>query len=563
MKPDLGTSAARDAAAGLTVALVSIPEGMAYALVAGVNPIYGLYTGMVTTVVAALTGSTSRLIVTLTNALALVAGEQIGALSPEDPMRAMFTLTLLVGAMMTFLGLLKLGSAMRFVSREVMGSFIFATALLIVLGQLKDLVGYTSDLDGGKLVKAVDIVRHVALWNVETTIAGIGTIVILGALRRTRFASISDILIIAIATISVLALGLSDVETVGDISEVPRGLSALPGPMLPDFSLIPALLGGALAATVIGLSESSGVGAAYPNRDGSRSDLSRDFLGQGLGNLAGSFFQALPAGGSLSRTAINASGGAKTRASGVFAGVMMAVILVLFGPIAELIPLTGLAGLLIVIAVEVMIREGHHLAKAARTSRLNAAIALVVIVTGVADDLTAAIFVGVVLSLLAFAYRAATRVKVVELYQDESGAWSERPAPERIAPGQAIVLEFRGDLYFASIYAFDDLLPLAEGATGASVILRAKDRSFQSTTGTDWLSGYAKSLHRHGVQLCLSEVGEDALDSLEHTGVVDLIGRDHVYPEEERLFAGTEKALGDCAERGVQPVNRAPTASKV
>jgi SulP family sulfate permease len=135
-----------DLGAALTVALVSIPEGMAYALVAGVNPVYGLYTGMVSTIIASLTASTSLMVVTLTNALALVTGEQLASLRSEaDPVRAMFTLTLLVGVIMFVLGSLKLGSAIRFVSREVMSGFIFATALLIVLGQYKDLVGYASN----------------------------------------------------------------------------------------------------------------------------------------------------------------------------------------------------------------------------------------------------------------------------------------------------------------------------------------------------------------------------------------------------------------------------------
>ena len=132
--PDLGS--------GLTVALVSIPEGMAYAMVAGVNPIYGLYTGMVTTIVASLTGSTNLLIVTLTNALALVTADALASLGPDvDPIRAMFTLTFLVGVIMLLLGVLRLGSVIRFVSTEVMSGFVFATALLIVLGQYDELVG--------------------------------------------------------------------------------------------------------------------------------------------------------------------------------------------------------------------------------------------------------------------------------------------------------------------------------------------------------------------------------------------------------------------------------------
>jgi SulP family sulfate permease len=177
-----------DLSSGLTVALVSIPEGMAYALVAGVDPIYGLYTGMLTTIVASLTGSTSLMIVTLTNALALVTGDALKTLdSGVDPLIAMFTLTLLVGVIMFLLGILRLGSIIRFVSAEVMSGFVFATALLIVLGQYDELVGYQSTLEeANKLVKAVDITLNVGQWDLYTALVGFGSIFILLLMKRVR-----------------------------------------------------------------------------------------------------------------------------------------------------------------------------------------------------------------------------------------------------------------------------------------------------------------------------------------------------------------------------------------
>lgn len=300
-----------DLMAGLTVALVSIPEGMAYALVAGVDPVYGLYTGMTTTIVASLTGSTSLMIVTLTNALALVTADALGDLSSDtDPIRAMFTLTLLVGAIMFLLGVLKLGSVIRFVSREMMSAFVYATALLIVLGQYDELVGYASTLDANKPIKAIDITLHISSWDLNTTIVGFGSVIVL-LLKQSPVRKFADVLIIILPGAFVLLISWQTVELVGDAAVVPTGFDAIPTPVLPDMSAIPMLLGGAFAAAVVGLAEASGVGAAYPNRDGSKSSMSRDFSAQGLGNLVGSFFQAMPAGGSLSRTGINASGGGR------------------------------------------------------------------------------------------------------------------------------------------------------------------------------------------------------------------------------------------------------------
>ena len=534
---------ATDLSAGLTVALVSIPEGMAYALIAGVNPIYGLYTGMLTSIVASLTGSTSLLIVTLTNALALVTGEQLAALSPEDPLRAMFTLTLLVGIFMALLGALKMGSVIRFVSKEVMSGFVFATALLIVLGQYKDLVGYASTLETNKLFKAFDISLHVANWQTSAAIIGIAAILILVLLKASPLKKWADILIILIVTLFVTFSGWEGIELVGDIATVPRGLAALPTPMLPDITMIPALFSAALAATVIGLAESSGVGATYPNPDGSRSNMSRDFLGQGLGNIAGSFFQAMPAGGSLSRTGVNASGGAQSRWAGVYSGVILAVVLVLFGSGAELIPMTGLAAMLIVIGFEVMLKEGRELIRSWKVSRLNTAVAIITILVGVVYDLTAAIFAGVFLSLILYAVNTAVHVQIVELVKNARGEWIEQAAPKQLVANQATVIEIRGNPYFASVYSFDELLPDAEGVSNAVVILRARYREIHSLTGLEWLEKYHASLQASGNRLMLSGVEQEIMHILQSTNFGAKLGAENIFPAEPRLHAATEKAL--------------------
>ncbi len=227
-----------DLMSGLTVALVSIPEGMAYAMVAGVNPVYGLYTGMVTTIVASLTGSSSLLVVTLTNALALVTADAIAGLEGPVDITTVFTLTFLVGLIMFLLGALKMGSVIRFVSKEVMAGFVFATALLIVLGQYGDLVGYESTLEGAnKLIKAVDITLNISDWDVYTAIVGFGSIALLFGMKSIRsIEKWADILIILLSSLFVVIVGWATVELVGDIADVPQGLDALPKPTLPEIS---------------------------------------------------------------------------------------------------------------------------------------------------------------------------------------------------------------------------------------------------------------------------------------------------------------------------------------
>ncbi len=533
-----------DFGSGLTVALISIPEGMAYAMVAGVNPIYGLYTGMVTTIVAALTGSTNLLIVTLTNALALVTADALAGLGPDvDPIRAMFTLTFLVGVIMFLLGILRLGSVIRFVSTEVMSGFVFATALLIVLGQYDELVGYVSTLEANKLVKAVDITLHISAWDWATVLVGVGSIIVLVLLKRIKaIEKYANVLIIILSSAFVVLVGWATVELVGDIAEVPRGLAALPMPVLPDFSLIPALITGALAAVVVGLAESSGAGASSPNPDESKSDMSQDFMAQGLGNLAGSFFQAMPAGGSLSRTGINASGGARSRWSGVYAGLSLALVLVLVGNLAELIPMSGLAALLMVIGGGVMVKESRILLESWRVDRAATGVAVLVIIIAVFDDLTVAIFTGVVLSLLLFTFKAVSKIKVMRVIRREDGRFEFATLPDKLPSNEVTAMEFLGTIYFASVYSFDDLLPDFTEAKNGVLIVDMRRRQATFETAVKFTEKFVSKLRASGNLFMLCNVTDTVLEQIKDTEVYEIIGEENIFPSNPIIGASLEEA---------------------
>ena len=547
--PDLGS--------GLTVALVSIPEGMAYAMVAGVDPVYGLYTGMLTTILASLTGSTSLMVVTLTNALALVTAETLAGLGGDVDIRVLFTLTLLVGAIMFVLGVLKLGSIIRFVSREVMSGFVFVTALLIVLGQYNELVGYASPLEeANKLIKAVDITFHTGEWDLYTTIVGVGSIIVLLLLKRIRaIKKFSDVLVILLSSIFVLIAGWASVELVGDIAEVPSGLDAVPTPVLPDLSLIPALMAGAIAAAVVGLAEGSGVGSAYPNPDGSKSNMSRDFTAQGLGNMLGSFFQAMPAGASLSRTGVNVSGGAKTRWAGVYAGILLLLLIVLFGTYTELIPMAGLAGLLIVIGFGIMVKEGRELSVSWKVNKVATAAAIVTIIVGVFEDLTVAIFAGVILSLLLYTFASLKEVKIVELVRRDDGHWETKPAPESLTSNEITVMQIYGNLYFADVYSSDELLPSYEESTNAVLIYSLRGRESIDLTTIDYILKLAHKYRESGNRLMLCGVEKNVMKQMQDGELIEAMGEGNVHPIQPLIGGSIEQAY-EIAERWIDENKR-------
>jgi SulP family sulfate permease len=540
----------KDLSAGVTVALVSVAEGMAYALVAGVDPVYGLYAGSVSVLVGSLLASSSLLVVTATNALALVAADHIGALGDDvDPATALFTLTVLVGAVMLGLGLARLGSAVRFISAEVQAGLVAAVALLIVLGQYDELVGYSSDetaLGGGKVVKAVDITANAASWDGATTTVGIACIVALVAAKRTRLRSYADIVAMVLGIALVSGLGLDSVQTVGDIASIPTGLDAIPTPHWPDFGLVPELLPAAVAAAIVGLAEASTVGAAYPNPDGARADMNRDFVAQGAANLAGGFFRALPAGGSLSRTGVNVSAGARSRWAGVSAGVLLVLLVAVVGRLAERIPMTTLAAILMVIGVEALIKEVSHLVEARWVSWPHVGAASVTVVVGVVDELTVAIFTGVALSLLLYVISTGDRAKLVSWTRRPDGSWEETPLPAELPSGQVTVLALTGSAYFASTYRADDVMPGYEHTTGAAVVLQLRDRLFYSLTGVDWLKSAVEKLHGGSNVVLLADLDPSQREALVKTGLLDTIGEDRVVWRDPVLGA----AAAEAARRG-------------
>jgi len=428
---------------------------------------------------------------------------------------------------------------------------------------LKDLVGYTSTSQYGKVVQALDTFQHVTDWNYADTIVGVMSIFALVLLGRSRLKHWAGLLVIFLAALFVYFAGWSQVKLVADVANVTSGLAALPTPVLPDITLMPALLLGAIAGSVVGLAESSGIGTAYPNRDGKRSDMSKDFLAQGLGNIAGSFFQAMPAGGSLSRTGINVEGGGRTRWAGVYSGVLLALVLVLFGSYSGLIPMCGLSALLIFIGVGIMIREGRELGIAWQISRLNTATAFLTIVIAATVDLTAAIFAGIAFSLLTYAIVSSKQFRIVRMIKRSDGRWEDSPLPETMPSNEGVVIEVRGTVFFASVYMFDELLPSSEHTKNSVAILRARDRQIESLTALKWIVKYAAKLQASGNKLMLVDVEKETFEKLASCGALDELGRENVFMAQPTIHASIEEALAAAEGWIADPKPEGPTDQSI
>ena len=533
-----------DLAGGLTVAMVSIPEGMAYALIAGVDPIYGLYAGMLTVIVGSLFASSQLMVITLTNAVALIVADNLGFLG-DDIARGIASLTLLVGIIQLMVGVLKLGKLIRFVSNEVMTGFIAAVATVIVLGQLDELTGYQSNLSGfsnmsGTIIRGIDVLVHPGLWEPTTASIGILTIVVLLLLKRTRMQRFADFLVIIIITGVVALLSLESVELVRDISHIP---SEFPPLVAPDPGLFAGLAPAALAIALVALVESAGIGMAFPNPDKSKTDLSKNLTAHGLANLAGCMLAALPGGCSMSRSAINQDCGARTRWGGVFAGIILIAAVTLAGSAFELIPMTALAGLLIVIGVGIFAREVPKMVEAWNASKAYSVSMIATFVLGIAHSLEVAVFAGVVISLALYVYFAAKDVKLVHLVPLDDGRFEETPVPSVFPSNEVTVIHAKGTLYFAAVQTLEEALPDHSETRHAFVILNLTGITLLDTTSIDFLIKYSQDLEENDIRFMITSVDEGIMEQLRRTGAIEAIGEVNVRPEGSIMGDSISEAL--------------------
>jgi sulfate permease, SulP family len=529
-------TALSDLLAGITCALSYVPQGMGYAVVAGVSPAYGLYTGVFAPVIGALLAGSSLMVITVTNELAVPTAGILAGLGPQISIRALFTLTLLIGLIQLVLGFLKLGTLTRFISNCVMTGFISGVAILLIFGQLQKLTGYVGGPSGNVFVKTWDWLLHLNRIDWRTTLAGLLTIAAIVVLQRTRLKAIAFVLALVIVTLLVSLLHWNTVQLVGAISRIPRGL---PTPLLPDFRMIPQLILDALSLAILGLSIASGVSQAYPESDGSMPSASRDFVAQGAANVMAGFFQGMPCGGSISRTATSVSAGAKTRWANIFAGLALAFFLLTIGRVAETIPIACLAGLLVYIGFSVLRLD--RIARVWNTYTAERAAMVATFGLTLLIPLHWAIFAGVGLTLLLYVYSSSSQVRLVRIVRSTDGGFEERAAPLRLTSNEVTALHAHGNGFFAAVATLEALLPAVEGAHNAVVIFGLRGRESITTSGIVMLERYARKLQASGNKLMLFGVESRVRRLFDRTGVTSLIG-------EENLFASTSSLGGPLNE---------------
>ncbi|TNE49096.1 MAG: solute carrier 26 family protein [Deltaproteobacteria bacterium] len=565
---------AGDLSAGITVAVMLIPQGMAYAMLAGLQPIHGLYASVVPLALYALLGTSRQLAVGPVAMVSLLTATGVGALvkgggpfQPSDFLALSVLLALIVGVMQLAMGLIRLGFLVNFLSHPVISGFTSAAALIIGLSQLKHLLGV--DIHRSPYVHKIlmQAVAKVGSIHLLTFGLGLAAVVALLLLKRWKPSFPGALFVVVLGTLVVWMFGLSG-QGVSIVKKVPAGF---PMPSLPVFSWagVKALWPIALTISLVGFMESISVAKSFAKRHRYQVDANQELIALGTANIAGAFFQAYPVTGGFSRTAINAQAGAKTGLSSLITAALIALTLLFLTPLFYFLP-KAILGAIVIVAVFGLIdfKTPVHLWK---VKKVDAMLLVLTFFATLSLGIEEGILIGVAASLAAFIYRT-TRPHTAELGR-LPGTDVYRNAenfPEAMRDERFAILRIDSSFYFANIPFFRDqfsrLVDEREGKLQV-VVIDASSINDMDSSAEEALREIAEELKEINVKLLLAGVKGPLRRLFEESGFREFLGAENffltVHEAVEMVChnANNEQGcgfLGGDAEADASPSNSRP-----
>ena len=544
-----------DFVAGLTVALVLIPQSMAYAQLAGLPVQFGLYIAFLPVLVAALWGSSRQLasgpvaVVSLLTATALAP--MVGGTALSHPelastyiALAMF-MSLLVGLFQLSLGVFRLGVVVNFLSHPVIVGFTNAAALVIGLSQLSKIFGVKMPGDAGDhfLHRIWGVLQQIGDTHIPTLIMGLSALLAMWLLRK-HAPKLPGVLIVVAASILISwGINFEAVFNGAVVGSVPEGLPTLG---MPEISVEKALnlLPSAMVIALIGFVEAISIAKVMAAKTKDRLDPNQELIGQGLANIVGSFSQSYPASGSFSRSAVNINSGARTGFASVVTALLVVITLLFLTPMLYHLPQAVLAAVIMMAVVNLInITAVKHAWRAQKHDGI-AAVVTFCFTLGFAPHLDKGIMFGTGLALGLYLYRTMKpRVALLGRYPDgtlrDLSVNPGLPTDENI-----IVLRFDGSLYFANVSYFEDtILEAVSSHKNAKYILVVGDGINQlDASGEDMLHHLIESLRDNGITLVFSGLKKQILDVMHRTHLFEILGQ-------QNLFATENMALKDIYRR--------------
>jgi SulP family sulfate permease len=538
---------AADTVAGLTVMVVAVPQCMAYAIIAGVPPAYGLYTAIVSGMIGSLFGSSRHLITGPSNATSLMFALTLAPLAGRfNPAEILFFYTFLIGFFKFGMGFFRLGRLVHYISESVIIGFTAGAGILIAGNQLKNFLGVQiPDSSGmGFFSGLIGVVRNAGDANPYDVAIASGTVIVILVLRRWNRNIPGPLLAIVLAAMVVFVFGLNryGVRTVGDIGRIPRSLPPF-RVFTFDFAAAGALAPGALAMAVVGLMEATAISRSIAASTRQRLSSNREFVAQGLANLIGPFFSNYASSCSFTRSAVNFQAGARTRMGGVLSAVFVGVVLLGFGPLGEFVPVASLAGLLMVVAYHMISKERLRLA--VRAGRESSIIMVVTMAATILLRIDVAIGLGVAASLLFF-IRSAGAGKFTLLAPTDDQRFVEIPLKrvrEDMIRGKPIIFNLAGAICFGAMDEFfQQIEPILEFKPRA-VILRMRRVGTVDSSAVIALENIHREISARKIPMLICGVDSQLLRTLDSAGIVDTVGPGRVLTSSDVLFDSVQSAL--------------------
>lgn len=535
----------KDLIAALTVAVVVIPQSMAYALIAGVNPVYGLYTAIVSTIIASAFGSSNHTIAGPTNAIALLVAGSMGPYMGQDNAYAMlFLMTFMVGVLQILFGVIKLGRVINFVSHSVVIGFTAGAGVLIGLGQLSTLLGMSikDSAHMSTMQKFYYVITHLSQTNYYALGLGVMTMAIIIICKKINKKLPGALIGIVIPIIFIVLFSL-DQKGVKLTGFIPSSLP--PFKMVQfDFSVMPNLFGGTIAIAIIGLVEAIAISKSIAATSRQKIDANQEFIGQGLANLGASFFQCFAGSGSFTRSAINYQSGAVTRVAGMLSGVVVAIVLLFFAPYAQYIPNPCLAGVILVIAYNMVDKkEIKHIVKAGKFKSDSLAMWVTCIATILMPELDLAIYTGIAISIALYLKDTnKAPMKLLVPSQGKNGQILEKEVRSIKEKQDILIVQLEGNLFFGSA---EDLQNKLDDIVDKSkvFILRMKYVANIDLTALGALKVFIRTVKESDGIVIFSGVKPEFHSLLINSHVITDVGEDNIFMTENEIFASSTNAL--------------------
>jgi len=541
--------------AGLTVAAIAVPQAMAYALIAGIEPRFGLYSAIVVTAVASIFGSSAHLMNGPTNAISLVTFSALAfvAANPQDAVQATFLLAVMAGGIQILVAVFRLGDLTRYISESVVIGFMAGAGFLIALSQVGNLLGLKEQGTGDKhiLVRLWLTLTQAAAINPRALAIGLGTALLVLILRKItrkyRLPRIDMLLALGIAATVAALLGWSQAS--GDAGPAVDVIGSIP-PGFPDFQVplfrhawmngwIQKMSGSALAVACLGLLEALSIAKAISYQSHQTLDYNRQCLAEGLANLCGGFFQCLPGSGSLTRSAINYQAGAATRWSGVFSAGAVALVVCLFGRLAQFLPKAALAGILLVTAAGLI--DQRRIRHAIGASRFDALLVLTTALSALLIGVEFSILIGVGLSILMFVPRAA-RLQASELTISADRVIRDRQ-PGDACCTRMVLLDLEGEFFFGAAPELDRYFDgLRQRSDLRVIVLRVKRTRNPDIVCMERLQHFIVEMQAKGLTVLLCGVRPAFAQVMRNLRFQDFLPAQCVFMEDAALLGSATLA---------------------